>query len=128
MPGTSYLFVNDLTWCDEDEAQAVWQPIGAELGPADGHNRPRHVPGTLVLEALAQCAGLFLRRTDEPPETSHWMLTGVDNADVDVVSWDFPLTLTCTIQKRGASAAVLNVNAASHLGEVCHATILMHRV
>lgn len=128
MPGTPYLFITDLMWCDEDEAQALWQPSGDELGTTAGHSRPRRVPGTLVLEALAQCAGLFLRRTAEPPDESHWMLTGVDNADVDDVSWDFALTLTCTLQKRGTSAAVLSVNAAAHQGEVCHATILMHRV
>lgn len=56
------------------------------------------------------------------------MLTGVDDADVDHIAWESDVALACTVYKRSARAAVLTVSAATEQGEVCHATILMHRI
>ena len=122
-----FRLVTELTGYDADGAEAVWYPTGVEFGVPGGVPRPPEVPGTLVLEAMTQCAGLFLQRTHDSPGT-HWMLTGVDNADVDRIGWDVPLTLDCTVHKRSTRAAVLIVSAATDQGEVSHATILMHRV
>jgi 3-hydroxymyristoyl/3-hydroxydecanoyl-(acyl carrier protein) dehydratase len=123
----SYRLVTELTGFDDDGAEASWCPAGGELGPAPLAQRPSTVPGTLVLEAMAQCAGVFLQRTDTTPG-SHWMLTGIDNVDVDTIAWGAKLTLGCELRKRAARAAVLTVSATAFDGEVCHATIMMHRL
>jgi 3-hydroxymyristoyl/3-hydroxydecanoyl-(acyl carrier protein) dehydratase len=122
-----FRLVTELTGYDADGAQAVWHPSGGEFGALGEVPRPSEVPSILVLEAMTQCAGLFLQRTHDSPGT-HWMLTGVDNADVDRVGWDDPVTLDCTVHKRSTRAAVLIVSAGTDQGEVSHATILMHRV
>ena len=122
-----FRLVTELTGCDADGAEAVWYPTGSEFGVLGEVPRPSEVPCTLVFEAMTQCAGLFLQRTHDSPGT-YWMLTGVDNADVDRIGWDVPVTLDCTVHKRSTRAAVLIVSAATDQGEVGHATILMHRV
>ena len=123
-----FRFVTELTWCNDEGAEAQWRPTGAEYGSPAGDARPATIPGTLVLEALGQCAGLCLQQTDDTPGTTYWMLTGVDDADVDHIGWDCELTLTCMVHSRGTRAAVVIVSAATVQGEVCHATILMHRI
>lgn len=127
MTTAPFLLVTELTWWDDEGAGAQWCPTGREFGPSSEADRPSRVPGTLVLEALTQCAGLFLRQTHTSPGSS-WMLTGVDDSDVDHLRWGRELTLTCTVRRRSAHAAVLAVSAATEKGEVCHAMILMHRV
>lgn len=127
MTGSPFRFVTELTWCNDEGAEAQWRPTEAGLGSPDGA-RPATIPGTLVLEALGQCAGLCLQTTDSAPGTTYWMLTGIDDADVDHIGWDREVTLTCTVHKRGTRAAVMIVSAATAHGEVCHATILMHRI
>ncbi len=127
MTPTPFHFIRELVWCNDEGAEAVWRPTGDELGPLVGADRPPSIPGTLLLEALAQCAGLCLQRTHGTPG-SHWMLTGVDDADVDHIGWGIRITLTCMVYKRSTRAAVLIVSAATGQGEVCHATILMHRI
>ncbi len=122
-----FRMVTKLSGYDADGAGAVWYPNGGELGPLGEIGRPSEVPSTLVLEAMTQCAGLFLQRTHDAPGT-YWVLTGVDNADVDRIGWDIEVTLDCTVHKRSTRAAVLLVSAAIDEGEVGHATILMHRV
>jgi hypothetical protein len=122
-----FRLVTELTGYDADGAEAVWYPSGREFGVLGGVRRPSEVPGTLVLEAMTQCAGLFLQRTHDSPGT-YWMLTGVDDADMDRIGWDAPVTLDCTVHKRSTRAAVLIVSAATDQGEVSHATILMHRI
>lgn len=122
-----FRFVTELIGHDEDSAEAAWCPSGNELGALGGAPRPSEVPSTLVLEAMTQCAGLFLQRTHDSPGT-YWVLSGVDDADVDRVDWDVEVTLECTVHKRSTRAAVLIVSAATDQGEVSHATILMHRI
>lgn len=125
----SFRFVTELTGHDADGGVAAWSPSGEEFGPLSAAPLPSKVPGTLVIEAMSQCAGLFLQLTHEVPGTA-WMLTGVDDADVDhaEIAWGAEVTLLCAVHKRSARAAVLAVSAESHQGEVGHATILMHRI
>ena len=127
MTPAPFRFVTHLTRCDAEGAEAQWRPTGREFGPPTGDDRPAQVPGTLVIEALAQCAGLFLQGTHASSGT-YWMLTGVDDADVDRIGWDSAVTLACTVRRRTTRAAVLTASAATDRGEVCHATILMVRV
>jgi hypothetical protein len=127
MTSGPFRLITELTRCDAEGAEARWRPTGGEFGLLTGAPRPSQVPATLVLEALAQCAGLFLQRTHASAST-YWMLTGVDGADVDHIEWDGEVTLACSVHKRSTRAAVLTVSAATEQGEVCHATILMHRI
>lgn len=127
MTAGPFRLVTELTRCGVEGAEARWRPTGRELGPPAGAPRPLGVPCTLVIEALAQTAGLFLQRTHASPGT-HWMLTGVDDADVDHIDWDGEVILACTVHRRSTRAAVLIASAATDQGEVCHATILMIRV
>lgn len=118
--------VTELTQCDAKRAEARWRPNGGEFGTPAGYQRPSQVPGILVLEALAQCAGLLLQQTDVTPDT-HWLLSGVDDADVNRIGWGDEVALACTLQRRSSRAAKLTATAATPQGEVCQAKILMVR-
>jgi hypothetical protein len=116
----SFRLIADLTHWSADTGAARWRPGDLDLGA----ERPPTVPGILVLEALVQCAGLLLQRTDPDP-TTFWMLVGVDDADVGVVQWDDEITMDCVIRQRTRRAATVVATAVARDLRVCRSGLLM---
>jgi hypothetical protein len=120
-----YRLVTHLSRCDVTSAGAVWRPHGGELGPAGEEERPDEVPGALVLEALAQCAGLMLGRDEA--DGAVWMLSGVDGARFGPVRWGEDVALGCVLVRRSGPAAVVDAGATVAAGPACEARLLMVR-
>jgi len=120
-----YRLVTDLARCDGISAKAVWRPGGGELGAAREGDRPDLAPGALVLEALAQCAGLMLGRDEA--DGAVWMLSGVDGARFGPVRWGEDVALGCVLVRRSGPAAVVDVGATVAAGPACEARLLMVR-
>ncbi len=121
-----FRLVAELTRCGAEGAEARWRPTGGELGTVP-RPRPQHVPSSLVLEALVECAGLLLQHIDGTP-SMYWLLSGVDAADFAPTAWDHEIGLTCALLRRSSRAATLTVEATHDGHAVCHAQILMVRV
>ncbi len=122
-----FRFIRELVWASDAGAAALWQPVGTELGAAAPGARPATVPGTLLLEAMVQCAGLCLARTT-PRAEALWVLTGLDDADLGRIGWDIDVRLECTVRTRSDRAAVLDATGAIGDREVCRTTVRMQRV
>ena len=99
--------------------RACWRPRGDELGPADA--RPVIVPPSLVLDALAHCAGMAL--PSHPGR--RWALAGVDDAAFADADWGETLRLEAVVRNHRDDAATLDVTATGSAGIVCRAKILM---
>ncbi len=99
--------------------EAVWTPSGEEMG--DAAVRPAAVPPFLVLEAMAQTAGLVLNAA----HGERWLLAGIDGADVGTPSWDSPTTLRCTEGERRGRFAHVRVEADHGTGGTSTAGLLM---
>ncbi len=102
--------------------EVTWTPTGGELGPAD--RRPDRVPGTLALEAMAQCGGMVLGRE----EGDRWLLVGVDGCTVEALVWDRPLVVRAEVTRRGAAACRLGASVHDGEREVAAARLLMARL
>lgn len=99
--------------------RACWRPRGDELGPADA--RPATVPPSLVLDALAHCAGMAL-----PSHAGRrWALAGIDDAEFAGTGWGETLRLEAAVRNHRDDAATLDVTATGPAGTVCRARILM---
>lgn len=121
---SSYRMVAAVDLVDGDVAFAHWRPSGCELG--DAARLPPEVPPWLMLEALAQCAGLTLRARDGRPD-GHWLLGAVNDARFGAAPWEAELELRCEIVRGSGRAASVEVSARSPAGKVCAARLLMVR-
>ena len=121
-----YRLVTALAWCDDARATASWRPDGGELGVAGEAGRPPLVPGVLVLEALAQCAGLLLGRAGAAGGA--WLLSGVEGARFGALGWGEDVELECAVARRSGRAATIDATATGAAGGACGARILMVRV
>lgn len=99
--------------------RACWRPRGDELGPAV--NLPETVPPSLVLDALAHCAGMALPRA----AGLCWALAGVDGATFAEARWGTVLRLEAAVVQQRDAVARLDVSAAGPEGVACSARILM---
>jgi len=101
---------------------ARWTPAGGELGPAS--HRPDRVPPSLVVEAMAQCAGMVLGRE----EGDRWLLAGVDACDVEPADWDVAVEVRAEVLRRSGTACRVRVTARSGDRGIGGATVLMARL
>ncbi len=84
--------------------------------------RAPDVAGFLVMEAMAQCAGLLLNASSG----GRWLLVAVGHADIPRFSWDVSVTLTATVGvRRGRFADVSVAAAADGGGPVAHLGLRM---
>lgn len=88
-----------------DGGIATWIPKGDEMGEAG--RRPGTVPRFLVLEAMAQSAGLLLNAR----HGERWLLAGIDHADVAEPAWNVPTTVRCSGGERRGRFARVHVEA-----------------
>jgi len=95
-----------------------WTPSGGEMGHVG--TRPSHVPAFLVVEALAQCAGITLNRS----AGERWLLAGIADADVAPIPWDEAVALTATVTGRRQRFATVDVVARDTDGRVVGAAEL----
>lgn len=115
-----YRMVPSVRLTEDGTGVARWTPAGDEMG-ATGWRAPR-VAGFLVMEAMAQCAGLLLNASSG----GRWLLAAVGHADIPPFRWDVPVTLTATAGvRRGRFADVSVAAAADGGGPVAHVGLRM---
>ncbi len=89
------------------------------MGDATG--RPGTVPPFLVLEAMAQAAGLLMNAS----HGERWLLAGIVRADVGTPVWDVPTTLRCRAGRRRGRFARVHVEADHGVGGTSTADLHM---
>lgn len=104
MTGAPYLVVRSVERTGPDSGRAEWTPTGRELGAAQA--RPTSVPLFLLVEAMAQTAGMTLG----PSEGRRWLLAEVSDAAMTTApAWDALLTAEATIQSRRGRFVTVDV-------------------
>jgi hypothetical protein len=99
---TAFRLIDEITRVDDDAASAVWTPTGRELGGDGGHVVP-----ALVLEAMAQCAGMLLHET----LGGRWLLAGIDDAEVAPITAGEPIVVSAVLTDRPGRHARLCARA-----------------
>ncbi len=121
---TPYRFIHEVQLGPDATATATWTPTGCELG---GDIASPTVPGFLVLEACAQCAGLLLSASDAD-RASRWLLGGIDDATLADGVVGVGITIDCRLIHRSSGSARVVVNAFRRDVAVARATLLMTRL
>lgn len=121
--GAPYRLVHALEHIVADRGVATWVPHGRELGPAT--ELPAHVPNTLLLEAFAQCAGLFLRNHLHADDGSRWLLGAVADTSFATLAWGCAVGLECRLLQVSEHGARLECVATVGDDEVGRARLLM---
>ncbi len=118
-----YRLIHNVELVTDEAATAKWTPTGRELG---GHVAAPMVPGFLVLEACAQCAGLLLTASDVD-RASRWLLGGIDTATLTDVVVGVGIVFDCHVINRSTGSARVVVKALRQDEVVARATLLMTR-
>ncbi len=118
-----YRMVPALDHRSRDGGGATWIPRGHELGPATA--LPPSVPQSFLVEALAQCSGLFLRDHLRPERPTRWLLGAVYDTTFDPVAWGTEVALDCRLVQLSQHAARLECTATVAEHDVCSAQLVM---
>ena len=120
---SAYRLVDALDWRSGDRGGASWRAWGAEIGGRRvGGGRPETVPPVLIVEALAQCAGLLLH---DDARAGVWLLAGIDEARFAPLGWGVSVTVECAVTGRTGAVATVDGSAVAGGVTVCDARLLL---